>query len=257
MGAATPAGPIVLLWGIAAPFKVSVHCRETVKHLRATVRADPEDSPTLFGLLAHSPHLEVARVVEQTTTPDGVETYFATVEGDVDAFVEAAAATEGIVSVDAYRFADEPPYVLLVHRPPVDTEVEAERREAAHHGVVLRTPIVYRDGAMHLRAIGDPGQLQRTIDRGPTGMTVTVEEVGTFRGGLDTPHADLTDRQREALETAAELGYYEMPRGATHEDVADALGCAPQTASDHLQKAEAAVVRATLDGLRRPTGDGP
>lgn len=227
----------------------SVDSPEAVHRLRATVRAAPADSPPLFGLLAHSAHVREARVLEQTTTPDGVETYLMTVDGDVDAFVDTAADTDGIVSVESFDFEEEAPYVLLAHRSPPSTDVGSDRRDAAQHGVILQTPIVYRDGAMYLRAIGDPTQLQRTIDRGPPGMQVDVEDLGAFRGALDWPAANLTDRQREALEAAAELGYYEQPRRATHEDVADAIGCAPQTASDHLQKAEATVIQSVLADL--------
>jgi predicted DNA binding protein len=57
----------------------------------------------------------------------------------------------------------------------------------------------------------------------------------------------LSDRQREAVTVALELGYYNQPRGATHEDVAAELDCAPPTASDHLQKAEATIIRAAMD----------
>ena len=41
---------------------------------------------------------------------------------------------------------------------------------------------------------------------------------------------------------ARDLGYYDLPREATHADVAERLGCAPGTASEHLRKAEAKLV---------------
>jgi predicted DNA binding protein len=56
----------------------------------------------------------------------------------------------------------------------------------------------------------------------------------------------LSDRQREAVRAALDIGYYDQPRGATHEDVAAALDCAPSTASEHLRKAEAELVRAAM-----------
>ena len=49
---------------------------------------------------------------------------------------------------------------------------------------------------------------------------------------------DLTDRQREALETAFRAGYFEWPRGSTAEEVAAALDIAPPTLHAHLRKAE-------------------
>ena len=41
---------------------------------------------------------------------------------------------------------------------------------------------------------------------------------------------------------AVEHGYYEIPRRATHEDIADELGCAPSTVDEHLRKAESRIL---------------
>lgn len=49
---------------------------------------------------------------------------------------------------------------------------------------------------------------------------------------------DLTERQREVLQTAFEMGYYEWPRDCTGEDVADALGISAATFSEHVFAAE-------------------
>jgi len=43
--------------------------------------------------------------------------------------------------------------------------------------------------------------------------------------------------------TAVEPGYYAVPRRASLADVADTLGCAGSTASNHLRKAETRVMR--------------
>lgn len=44
------------------------------------------------------------------------------------------------------------------------------------------------------------------------------------------------------IQAALSLGYYEVPRTASHEDVAEELDCAPSTAAEHLRKAEATVI---------------
>ncbi len=48
----------------------------------------------------------------------------------------------------------------------------------------------------------------------------------------------LTDRQREVLETAFEVGYYDWPREATGEDVAAELGISSATFAEHIRAAE-------------------
>ncbi|WP_394296308.1 helix-turn-helix domain-containing protein [Natrinema versiforme] len=56
--------------------------------------------------------------------------------------------------------------------------------------------------------------------------------------------ARLTERQRDTVKTALELGYYDIPKRATQEDIAAELNCAPSTAAEHLQKAESQILRA-------------
>jgi DNA-binding CsgD family transcriptional regulator len=48
----------------------------------------------------------------------------------------------------------------------------------------------------------------------------------------------LTDRQRDVLETAREMGYFDRPRGANATEVADALDIAPSTFAEHLAAAQ-------------------
>lgn len=59
----------------------------------------------------------------------------------------------------------------------------------------------------------------------------------------ETLTEDLTDRQQTVLEAAIYSGFFEWPRNATGEDVAESLGIAPPTFSQHLRKAEGKVFR--------------
>ncbi|WP_255194152.1 bacterio-opsin activator domain-containing protein [Natronobeatus ordinarius] len=49
---------------------------------------------------------------------------------------------------------------------------------------------------------------------------------------------ELTEKQREALETAVFAGYFDWPRASTGEEVADRLGISPATFTQHLRAAE-------------------
>ncbi|WP_436928381.1 helix-turn-helix domain-containing protein [Halosimplex halobium] len=218
-----------------------------MKVLRATARVAPEDAPTFFNLLAHAPEVEEARVLEVNTTPAGVETLLIAIDGDHTAFAAQADETPGVQSVEVSVVGEGRAYALLVMRSPETPLFDRIHEMGSSRGFVVRTPFVYRDGAMYGRAVGDPEPLQRALEEVPAEIDVRVDEVGEFRGGLDDPGTRLSERQREALETARDLGYYETPREATHEDVAAELDCAPATASDHLQKAEAKLVDAALD----------
>lgn len=52
----------------------------------------------------------------------------------------------------------------------------------------------------------------------------------------------IPERQRVILNTALEMGYYELPRKTTLDEIADEVGVAKTTVSQHLRKAEDAFV---------------
>jgi PAS domain S-box-containing protein len=66
--------------------------------------------------------------------------------------------------------------------------------------------------------------------------------------------ADLTDRQRTALETAYHAGMFEWPREASGEDVAETIGVASPTFHQHLRKAERKVFDAVFSSVPGQTG---
>lgn len=76
------------------------------------------------------------------------------------------------------------------------------------------------------------------------GIEYRVESVRTDR----EPELDrlLTERQREAVELAFDLGYYDYPRECTLTELAEALGVATSVASRLLQRAEGRIVEAFL-----------
>ena len=218
-----------------------------VKHLRLTVDVDEDRAPVFFELLADSPDVSEARLIDWSMAADEWSTLLYTIEGDPTTFAARATETAGIDSVELSETVQRLTYVLVVMRPRETPLFAAVHRASEQTGVVVRKPIVYRDGAMSARVVGDAAALQRALDAAPDGVEVRIDEIGRLQNHADDPVAWLSDRQREAVVVALELGYYEQPRGATHEDVAAELDCAPSTASDHLQKAEANIVRAVMD----------
>lgn len=217
-----------------------------MREIRATANVDPEAVPAFFDLLANSPEIEEARVLEVNTTVDGVETVLFAIDGDTAVFAAEAAETPGVESVEVADYEEGPSYALLVMRPLETPLFDAIHRGELLSGFVVRTPIVYRDGAMHGHVVGDTEGLQRAFDDSPDALDIDIEEIGQFRGRLDEIETTLSERQREAVEAALALGYYEQPREATQADVAAELDCSPQTAGSHLRKAESKVMQVVL-----------
>ncbi|AFO57443.1 MULTISPECIES: helix-turn-helix domain-containing protein [Natrinema] len=57
----------------------------------------------------------------------------------------------------------------------------------------------------------------------------------------------LTARQREIIETAHEMGYFDYPKGANATDVAEELGVARSTFTEHLAAAQTKLMDAILE----------
>lgn len=58
----------------------------------------------------------------------------------------------------------------------------------------------------------------------------------------------LTDRQREVLETAMDMGYFRRPRSANATEVAAELDISPSTFAEHLASAQSKVLASLLEG---------
>lgn len=121
------------------------------------------------------------------------------------------------------------------------------------HEIVLDWPMRSLEGAdvrgVEITVFGTSRAIQRAAADLPDGVALDLERLGEYEpdgDGLST----LTDRQRELFELAVDEGYYEVPRGTTHRELADAIGLAPGTVSEHLQRVEAKLVDAYTASTR-------
>lgn len=79
------------------------------------------------------------------------------------------------------------------------------------------------------------------------GVSPDLQKIGSYRGKTDSVDS-LTDRQREVIRTAFDMGYYEVPREVSTETVAAELELDSLTVSEHLQRAERNVLSQVLNG---------
>lgn len=198
-------------------------------------------------MLANSEHIREARVLDWNGAVQDASTILIAIDGNPVPFQNSATATPSIESVELSETRYEQTYALVVARPMATPMFDAITEARARPGLIFRKPVIYRDSTIYCRAVGDPEPLQEALEQAPDALDATVEEIETIRGSLEQPATRLSERQREAIEVALELGYFDYPRDATHDDIAEELGCAPQTASEHLQKAEGKLVRAVMD----------
>lgn len=86
--------------------------------------------------------------------------------------------------------------------------------------------------------VGTRSALTRSIEQyHDIGVDVVLERITEY-GGPRTPLDAITDRQRDVLVTAFEMGYFEVPREASAADVAAEFDLDQSTVTEHLRRAE-------------------
>lgn len=89
-----------------------------------------------------------------------------------------------------------------------------------------------------LRSVTDGVALRRLVDG--------TEDMESKRCEVDL--AELTEKQRQALELAIDEGYYEQPRAVSLDDMAGNLDISKQALSQRLNAAEQALFDQLIDG---------
>lgn len=169
---------------------------------------------------------------------DGTLVLLAEIDGDVDRYRELVA---NAAAVREFAVADDGSGICYSRVEPTPLASRILRRQRSSPVVVV-PPIEYTaDGDQLVTFVGRERDLQAAAGSVPDELDVELVSTGPYRPDRDGPVAALTDRQREVLTTAIRHGYYENPREATHEEIADVLAVEPGTVGKHLRIAESKV----------------
>ncbi|WP_121741269.1 helix-turn-helix domain-containing protein [Natronorubrum halophilum] len=172
---------------------------------------------------------------------DGLEYELFYAEADREPYETAIEAVDSVRWYDLTPIDDESFYVYICQET---READVRWREAfAALDLVVVPPVIYdAEAAFYMTVVGAGEDLRAMLEGLPDEIDVTVRAIGEY----DRRHAalggDLTERQLEAVETAADVGYYEVPREAGVDAVAERLDCASSTAATLLQKAQSRVM---------------
>lgn len=215
-----------------------------MKHVRLTLRAPPGTVDPVFDVLTRAEFVRTDTGLHWNFSGDrlGALHY---VEGDREAFVSALDSLAQVSDYDLAPSGDGAFYAYL--QCVIEGGARALFETFTRGSLLVVPPVVYGpDGATTFSVFGDAGEIQAALDDVPAPIDVEIHEVGGFAATPGVVGARLSDRQRDAAEAAVGLGYYSVPREASHEDVADAIGCAPSTAAEHLRKAESKLLRSVF-----------
>lgn len=129
--------------------------------------------------------------------------------------------------------ADEAVYLFKFSFPESDPGYQFMENQG-----VPSDDIRVTDQGMDVALVGSQQDIARELDDyAEAGMNVLLQRMGDYTGPRNTLAA-LTDRQREILETAYQLGYFDVPRRVSTTDIAEEINLDPSTVAEHLQRAE-------------------
>ncbi|WP_165875320.1 helix-turn-helix domain-containing protein [Natrarchaeobius chitinivorans] len=200
---------------------------------------------TPIAALAGSDEIGSVRLLAGGVADTDTPTYTLSIEGGEPAVRPILESDPDVLSWEISSAESGFVYAYVRFRAPPGVGVL--REQFTQDSLVVVLPATFLPDSVELTVVGTQSDLSRAFETLPPFLEVSVLEVGTYREGLYRGQS-LTDRQREVLETAYELGYYERPSETSHEEIASVLECAPSTVGEHLRKAEKRLVSEVFEG---------
>lgn len=217
-----------------------------MKHVRLTLSAGGREREIhpMYDLLANGSCVDRVKTTHWNVSGDelGIMHF---IHGEMDAFEDAVEEIDSVLAAELTRVDDDSFYAYL--RSSL-TRGSSELFGTLTQGrLVVVHPVEWHpDGTQSISVMGSPEEIQNVVDDLPDPVECTVEQIGGLEQVAEAAKAKLSDRQQEALESALTLGYYDIPRDASVEDVAADIGCARSTAAEHLRKTESKLLHAVF-----------
>lgn len=138
----------------------------------------------------------------------------------------------------------------------IKSSLRLDRRQVKQRGSIpyVAAPFKYRDGKLRVAYLGSSSQIRRLLAvlarlSKQSRIRYRVASLGDAKFPPNSPIGRLTDKQRRVLITAYRLGYYDVPRRVTAEELAKRLNLVKSTFSAHVRKAERRLLTEMLSEL--------
>lgn len=200
-------------------------------------------------VMAEHPKVRREALLHLNLLQDGTGVALYLCRGDADALERALADEPHALSYDVFN-TDGEYFDVHLHfeseSPATDLLRVAER-----HQLIIDPPLEFtRSGGLLMSIVGTQEGIRRAAADLPGSVgRFTLERMGRYEPEHDSLVGTLTDRQREVLGIAVDMGYYSTPRAVTHEDIASELDCSAGTVGEHLRKVEAKVLSELGDAV--------
>lgn len=205
-----------------------------------TVLVKPDGGSAFHPLgeeLADDPSIERKAIHHIELLDDDTVLLFAEASGSKQRYKRIM---EGSSYVISYLTAGEDRWMAVSQFKPTEAirrSLELQRESL----LVVETPIHFTsDNHLKVTYIGTDETFSKLYEYADDMDQVSFDvlEMGDYEANKPPFNRMITSRQEEVLKAAVDLGYYNEPRQASLEDIAEVIGISPGTVGEHLRKAE-------------------
>ncbi|AQL44538.1 hypothetical protein BV210_10820 [Halorientalis sp. IM1011] len=167
--------------------------------------------------------------------------------GDETAAEALLADNDDVIDWELIPSNDENGYYAYIHFTGREPAVGLLKL-LDEYRLVLELPLRFTsEGYLRVTVIGTDDNIQQALRNVPDTIDAQATQMGEYNPDDERAIAGLTERQREVLEAAVEMGYYEVPRQATYEEIADVCDCTVGTVGEHLNRIESQIIHSAMD----------
>lgn len=191
-------------------------------------------------ILLEHPAVTRDALLHTSLLPDGSAVVVSRLNGDASIADELLDAEPTALSHDVFGVEGDR-FHVTVHIEAAGSAITLLAL-TEQYNVLALPPFEHTDEGLRVTLAGTQERIRKAASLVPADISVKLEGVEPYDPERDEIVAQLTERQRDVLAAAVELGYYETPRRATHADIAETLGSSTGTVGEHLRKIEAKVL---------------
>lgn len=164
---------------------------------------------------------------------------------DPTAKIEDMLVGEYLIEVQVLERCKNGTYTVFIRARPI---ASSALDFVGINGGYLFTPIGIEDKKIKLCFLGSELQIKNFFERiNVLGIRYRVVLLTDANFSTNSPLSQLTQKQREVLVAAYKLGYYDIPRKITSEELARKLNLVDSTVVEHLRKAERQLITYMLE----------